>query len=220
MSIASELEFGGNEDSAASCLTLAMLARGASRALAFPRRAAAHAERETFFPGHPDAGDFPSTGRGAGTTSSARGLAAADPPDPGPRGQAYNLRLLDRCRFRHIQEAVNQRRNNQRIFVLPGVYNEEPSKRPAAARLRGRSTRRTRTSQTLSYEEQRQCPNANGPDLDPRRHERQPHLRLEVQHPDRGHGRHAGRRRSIRRQPDQGQHHPRSTAPTAPTSRT
>jgi hypothetical protein len=40
-----------------------------------------------------------------------------------------NLRLLRRCRFRHIQAAVNRARSGQRILVLPGVYSEQPSRR-------------------------------------------------------------------------------------------
>jgi hypothetical protein len=46
------------------------------------------------------------------------------------RGDARrkSLRLLRRCRFRHIQAAVNRARSNYRIVVLPGVYREEPSR--------------------------------------------------------------------------------------------
>jgi hypothetical protein len=40
-----------------------------------------------------------------------------------------NLRLSERCRFRHIQAAVKRAGNNDRVVVMPGVYLEEPSRR-------------------------------------------------------------------------------------------
>src|SRR5918998_4025298 len=40
-----------------------------------------------------------------------------------------NRRLAQRCRFRHIQAAVNRAGNNDRIVVMPGEYLEEPSRR-------------------------------------------------------------------------------------------
>ena len=40
-----------------------------------------------------------------------------------------NRKLADRCRFRHIQEAVNRAGNNDRVVVMPGLYLEEPSRR-------------------------------------------------------------------------------------------
>jgi hypothetical protein len=39
------------------------------------------------------------------------------------------LRLLEQCRFRHIQQAVDAARNGTRILIMPGVYREEPSRR-------------------------------------------------------------------------------------------
>lgn len=39
------------------------------------------------------------------------------------------LRTLDRCKFRHIQSAVNAARSGDRILIMPGVYREEPSRR-------------------------------------------------------------------------------------------
>ena len=38
------------------------------------------------------------------------------------------LRLVKRCRYRHIQSAVDAARNGHRILVLPGVYREKPSR--------------------------------------------------------------------------------------------
>jgi Right handed beta helix region len=40
-----------------------------------------------------------------------------------------NRRLAERCRFRHIQAAVNRAGNNDRVVVMPGEYLEEPSRR-------------------------------------------------------------------------------------------
>jgi hypothetical protein len=40
-----------------------------------------------------------------------------------------NRRLAERCRFRHIQKAVNRAGNNDRVVVMPGEYLEEPSRR-------------------------------------------------------------------------------------------
>src|SRR5919106_650444 len=39
------------------------------------------------------------------------------------------LRQLKKCRFRHIQAAVNAARNGAIIRIMPGVYREEPSRR-------------------------------------------------------------------------------------------
>jgi hypothetical protein len=39
-----------------------------------------------------------------------------------------NLRYLRHCAFNHIQAAVNAARSGTRILVLPGQYNEEPSR--------------------------------------------------------------------------------------------
>jgi len=39
------------------------------------------------------------------------------------------LRQLKKCRFRHIQAAVDKARNGAIIRIMPGVYKEEPSRR-------------------------------------------------------------------------------------------
>lgn len=38
-------------------------------------------------------------------------------------------RTLKRCRFRHIQSAINAARSGHRILIMPGIYREEPSRR-------------------------------------------------------------------------------------------
>jgi hypothetical protein len=40
-----------------------------------------------------------------------------------------NRRLAKRCKFRHIQAAVNRAGNNDRVVVMPGEYLEGPSRR-------------------------------------------------------------------------------------------
>lgn len=45
------------------------------------------------------------------------------------RLRRINLRLAERCKFRHIQAAVNRAGNNDRVVVMPGEYLEEPSRR-------------------------------------------------------------------------------------------
>ncbi len=92
--------------------------------------ASAHEERESQFP----AGD--------GTVPEKRSLRqAADvivvcKADSGRRIskirdrslRAFNLRLLERCEHRHMQAAVDAvRRQRTNIYVLPGVYREQPS---------------------------------------------------------------------------------------------
>jgi hypothetical protein len=90
----------------------------------------------------------------------------------GARLLRRNLRLLGRCRFRHIQAAVNAAKSGYRILVLPGVYREEPSRRvpDPDPRCRGMTDR-----DSPSYEYQRTCPNSQnliaivGDDDDPDR---------------------------------------------------
>ncbi|HEY1275393.1 MAG TPA: right-handed parallel beta-helix repeat-containing protein [Thermoleophilaceae bacterium] len=45
------------------------------------------------------------------------------------KARKHNLALLKRCRYRHIQQAVNAAKSGDRILILPGVYREEPSRR-------------------------------------------------------------------------------------------
>jgi Right handed beta helix region len=77
-----------------------------------------------------------------------------------------NRRLVRRCRFRNIQSAVSVARNGARIFVLPGVYLEEPSRRqptfdPACKKylVHSEEQRAGEEPQALSYTYQARCPN-------------------------------------------------------------
>ena len=53
--------------------------------------------------------------------------------------RAFNNKLLEMCEFNHIQAAVNDIRKNGpakghvNLYVLPGKYLEQPSRRPACA---------------------------------------------------------------------------------------
>ncbi len=44
------------------------------------------------------------------------------------RRRAVRYRVLKRCKFRHIQAAVDAAKRGDRILILPGVYKEEPSR--------------------------------------------------------------------------------------------
>jgi len=75
-------------------------------------------------------------------------------------------RLHRRCRFRSIQAAVRRARNGYRIFVLPGVYREQRSRRRATydrrcARYRVKAPEQSpgEQPQALSYTYQARCPN-------------------------------------------------------------
>src|SRR3954454_8381375 len=102
--------------------------------LAMPATALGHAERATHFPDH-DKGHVPAP-RSSGPSlvvckaDSAR-LIRADFEGHGPkrtRERRTRLRLMRRCRYRHLQAAVNAARSNYRILVMPGTYREEPSR--------------------------------------------------------------------------------------------
>ena len=100
-----------------------------------------------------------------------------------------NLQLRSKCKFTTIQMAVNFAKNGYRIKVLPGVYKEQrwiDTRPPGCEDVYDRTAA---GATALTYEEHRQCPQRAEPDRDPGRHERRPHLRRQVQHPDRGHGR-------------------------------
>ena len=98
------------------------------------------------------------------------------------------LRQLSRCRFRHIQAAVNQARNGAIIRIMPGVYREGPSRRApepdprcaahydeiGSSLLASGVAGEGGGAKVANYEYQRRCPNAqnliaiigDGPDGD------------------------------------------------------
>jgi hypothetical protein len=98
------------------------------------------------------------------------------------------LRQLSRCRFRHIQAAVNRARNGAIIRIMPGVYREGPSRRApepdprcaahydeiGSSLLASGVAGEGGGAKVANYEYQRRCPNAqnliaiigDGPDGD------------------------------------------------------
>ena len=72
-----------------------------------------------------------------------------------------NKQLAKRCDFRHIQAAVNETTNNDRVVVMPGEYLEEPSRKeptndPTCKRFEERSER---GAGAATYRYQVNCPN-------------------------------------------------------------
>ena len=63
--------------------------------------------------------------------------------DDASRLARINRELADRCRFRHIQAAVNRAGNNDRVVVMPGLYLEEPSRRKPTDDPSASSSRRS-----------------------------------------------------------------------------
>src|SRR5215217_2609043 len=83
------------------------------------------------------------------------------------------LRQLKRCRFRHIQAAVNRARNGAIIRIMPGLYKEEPSRRnpepdPRCANdyedvggeILATGGFGKKGARVANFEYQRKCPNA------------------------------------------------------------
>src|SRR3954471_14457996 len=102
--------------------------------LLVPAVAAGHAERATLYPDH-------SVGAVPKYRSKGPSLVVCQ-PDSRPRTavafkgrsgarkrlRRKRLRLIKRCRFQHIQAAVDAAKSGDRILVMPGVYREEPSR--------------------------------------------------------------------------------------------
>ncbi|HWM12186.1 MAG TPA: hypothetical protein VNO82_22690, partial [Solirubrobacteraceae bacterium] len=104
------------------------------------------------------------------------------------RLEQRRLRQLKRCRFRHVQAAVNKARNGAIIRVMPGVYREQPSRRApepdprcaddyeeiGSSLLESGVAGEGGGAKVANYEYQRKCPNAqnliavigDGPDED------------------------------------------------------
>jgi len=138
--------------------------------------AAAHKERPAHFPD------------GSGTVPVARRLVASPRLVVCKAGSArriarlpstlrpVNQRLLKECRFRHVQSAVNAvRQRGTTIYLLPGVYREEPSRRAPSAACRAVAEQaKAEDDRSLTYEEQKRCSTlqnligiyGDGPDAD------------------------------------------------------
>ena len=116
---------------------LAVAAAASLLVLAGGNAALAHEERESTFP------------PGTATTPSYRPFSESTPHlvvcKPGSRRavnemtdarlKAFNLSLLAKCQFEHIQAAVDAvKTRGTNIYVLPGTYREEPSWNPDCAK--------------------------------------------------------------------------------------
>ena len=115
--------------------SLPLLVLLAAVALLLPAAAGAHPERQTFFPDHRK-GEVPAYKSTSPSIvvckSDSRARIRRSWAGKGPkrtRVRTKRLAMLKRCRFDHIQEAVEAAASGNRILVMPGVYREEPSRR-------------------------------------------------------------------------------------------
>ena len=136
--------------------------------------ASAHPERRAFFP-DASKGSVPHH-----RTTGGQRLVVCKPDSAkrirrtfSGRRERKRLRLVEKCRFHNIQEAVDAARSNARIQILPGVYRERPSRRapepdPRCAGdyeeigrgLLGTGVSTETRARVANYEYQRKCPNA------------------------------------------------------------
>src|SRR3712207_79709 len=98
-------------------------------ALVAPMMAGAHPERPVQFPD--GTGSFPKY-RAPSDLANAKVVCKSDSRQRIRQLRGWhrkrNLKLLRRCRFEHIQAAVNAAKSGDRNLILPGVYREEPSR--------------------------------------------------------------------------------------------
>ena len=132
-----------------------------------PTVAFGHAERHTEFPDGDGSVPKVLTSQTANDTLLVCKRGSAELFSTLPRAlRERNQRLYQRCMddgFRHIQAAVEAvQRRNSRILVLPGVYQEEPSRRAhrqGCEDLEGGSNGdEPGTPTILNYRQQRRCP--------------------------------------------------------------
>jgi hypothetical protein len=102
--------------------------------LALAGGAAAHPERHAFFPDG-SVGSVPKVRAKAAQIltvckpSSKKLIKRSFKGKKLTKKRNLRLRQLKKCRFRHIQAAVNKARNGAIIRIMPGTYKEEPSRR-------------------------------------------------------------------------------------------
>ena len=135
---------------------------------AFPTSAVAHPERSTEFP-DPTKGSVPKYGGHNETPlivckpSSETRIRAIFKGEQYASKLRTRLRQLDKCRFRHIQAAVNKAKSNDRIQILPGVYKEEPSRRVPVGEAKCKDMFEIPDdgdAPVATYEHQVKCPNS------------------------------------------------------------
>src|SRR5215207_1276605 len=128
--------------------------------------AAAHPERQTFFPDGSQ-GSVPTyrTKGGKLLVVCKRDSAKRIRRSFSGKRERKRLRLVRKCRFRHVQQAVDAAGNDARNKILPGVYRERPSRRapepdPRCADDYEEIGRGGEAVRVASYDYQRRCPNA------------------------------------------------------------
>ncbi len=117
-------------------------------------------------------------------------------------------KLMKRCRYRHIQQAVDAAKSGDRIVIMPGVYREEPSRKipvkdPKCAGdeyWEASGDNHTEDGRVPTYKHQVDCPNARNliAVIGDSTGRRGPRVRPEVQPADAGHGPPRPRRRGSR----------------------
>ncbi len=138
-----------------SCLTLVLL-------FGYGLPAYAHSERGVEFPsGNGHVPKYRTSGRALVVCNdSSRAAIAALTGDL----KAYNERLLKRCRFGNVQDAIDAVETNAtRILILPGTYFEKPSlgsEGNACKSFEHRAQDDDVSNDVMTYEEQVQCPHA------------------------------------------------------------
>ena len=138
---------------------LAVLAAVGALGVALPSGAGAHEERATTFP-DPNQGSFPQYRTDGPYLVVCKSDTRRRIADYDGALRKQNQTLLARCQFRNIQAAVNKATNNTRIFVLPGIYHETPSTRPAPPGCEAIYDQVAQGNIVLTYDQERQCPNA------------------------------------------------------------
>jgi hypothetical protein len=121
-----------------------------------------HAERDAFFPD--GKGKVPKyrpmiaePNLVVCTSDSAKRIAKIK--DPGLR--ADNMKLLAKCDFRNLQDAVNSvSEPGTTIYMLPGVYREDPYRSQPDCAKELAQQNEDQGAPILSYEQQLTCPHA------------------------------------------------------------
>lgn len=152
----------------------ALLALGAGLALGLvPALAPAHLERDTRFPsGDGSVPQYRTTGPYLVVCKPDTAQRIQDFP---PALKAANEALLAECVYDHIQDAVSDAASGTRILILPGVYEEEPSRaRPSPDPSCAQYLEEKNGGTVARYEYHLNCPNdqnliaitGDGPDED------------------------------------------------------
>lgn len=145
-------------------------------AAVLPAAASGHAERASFYPDH-EQGSVPKYRKGGPALVVCKRDSAKRIRKLRGKARKRNRNLLRKCRFRHIQDAVEKARNNTRILVLPGLYLEEPSREVPLEDPKCKDLYVDRGgAQVANYEYHRTCPRSqnliavvgDGPDEDRR----------------------------------------------------